>query len=250
MIGRRIGTIAGALLFVLGLSSTLAGKDEPPVAGGEYRILLGGRRIGWEKFSVFKGKEVEIRSEATLYWPEPTRFELRYRLGPSFQPEELEVEVVRGGRIGQIKLQRRGGDWRSEVQWKGGEKVRKDLGSREGTEVDFESPLFNGFIVRRLSLKPGEERVIPVIVFRLSDLSGRRAEHRYRRLDGGEVETEALGTVDGRAYELMDGETTRQFWTDPSGVVLLMRAELPEGELEHELVQIESKPGAWQPPRD
>ncbi len=147
-----------------------------------------------------------------------------------------------------MELKHRKKDWRSEVKGKGVKKRRQDLGPREGAEIDFDSPLFNGFIVRRLSLRPGEERLVEAIQFDVPELTGTRQRQTYRRLDDGEVETRATGPVVAAAYELVSGETTYQFWTDESGVVLIMRTELPEGLLEYELVRLESKPGAWSPP--
>ena len=247
MISVRVGMISGTLSLILGLSAA-AEKDRPPWATAEYEILLEGTRIGNEKVDVFKYKKYEVRSEATRFWPEPNRFELRYELGPSFAPKKLEVSASQGGQILEMELKHRKKDWRSEVKGKGVKKRRQDLGPREGAEIDFDSPRFNGFIVRRLSLRPGEERLVEAIQFDVPELTGTRQRQTYRRLDDGEVETRATGPVVAAAYELVSGETTHQIWTDESGVVLIMRTELPEGLLEYELVRLESKPGAWSPP--
>lgn len=247
---RRNGprTICGAFLLLFGLSTGLVGKERLPVATGEYQIILGGRRIGQEQFSIFRDKTYIVQSTATLYWPEPTRIELRYELGVSFQPKKLEVEVARAGQFTKMELKHRRDDWRVEIKGKGRKKVRQDLGSRAGTEVDFDSPLFKAFILRRLSLKPGEQREVDTIVLQLSDLKGERRQQTCRGLDAEEIESQALGMVQASTFELAIGEITHQLWTDSTGVVLLSRAELPEGKLEYELVRLDSKPGAWQPP--
>ena len=247
MVSLRVGMLSGTLLLLLGLSA-VAAKDRPPVATAEYEILLEGTRIGNEKVDVIKSKKYEVRSEATRFWPEPNRFELRYELGPSFVPKKLEVSASRDGQVLEMELKGRKKDWRSEVKGKNLKKRRQDLGPREGAEIDFDSPLFNGFIIRRLNLRPGEERVVEAIQFDLPELTGTRKRQAYRRIDDGEVETRATGPVVAAAYELRSGDTTRYIWTDASGVVLIMRTELPEGVLEYELVRLESKPGAWTPP--
>lgn len=247
MMCKRVGMLSAALLLLLVISAVATAKDRPPVASVEYEILLGGTRIGNEKIIVIKSKKYEVQSEATRFWPEPTRFELRYELGPSFVPKKLEVSASQGGQVLEMELKHRKKDWRSEVNGKGMKKRRQDLGSREGTEIDFDSPLFNGFIVRRLSLRPGEERLVDTLQFDLPELTGARTKQTYRRLDDDEVETRATGPVTAAAYELVSGDTTYEIWTDPSGVVLIMRAELPEGVLEYELVRLASKPGAWEP---
>jgi hypothetical protein len=218
------------------------------VASVEYEILLSGTRIGNEKINVIKSKKYEVLSEATLFWPEPTRFTLRYELGPSFVPKKLEVNSSQGGQVLEMELKRRKKDWRSEVKGKDVKNRRQDLGPREGAEIDFDSPLFNGFIIRRLSLRPGEQRIVETIQFDLPELTGTRKRQTYRRIDDGEVETRATGLVTAAAYELLNDDTTYEIWTDPSGVVLKMRAELPDGTLEYELVRLDSKPGAWSPP--
>lgn len=247
MISVRVGMLSGALSLLLGFSSAAA-KDRPPVATAEYEILLEGTRIGNEKVDVIKSKKYEVRSEATRFWPVPNRFELRYELGPSFVPKKLEVSASRDGQVLEMELKSRKKDWRSEVKGKNLKKRRQDLGPREGAEIDFDSPLFNGFIVRRLDLRPGEQRVVEAIQFDLPGLTGTRKRQTYRRIDDGEVETRATGPIVAAAYELSSGDTTDQIWTNESGVVLIMRTELPEGVLEYELVRLESKPGAWTPP--
>ncbi len=49
-------------------------KDKPPVATGEFQFLLVGKRIGEERFRVFKDKKnYRVESTITFYWPKPSQ---------------------------------------------------------------------------------------------------------------------------------------------------------------------------------
>ena len=114
-----------------------------------------------------------------------------------------------------------------------------------GAEVDFGSLLFNSVIARRLSLHPGEERKVDVIVLQLPDLNGKRTTHTYRRLEDEEIETKAKGTVQASVYELVGPEATHKLWFDSSGFALRGHFELPAGTFEHELVRLQEKKQVW-----
>jgi hypothetical protein len=84
-----------ALLLTLALVPG-ADKGELPVSLGEYQYFIGGKRIGEEQFRVFKKDGYRFESTRTLYYPEPSRQEIRYELEPSFEPKNSMMTTRAG----------------------------------------------------------------------------------------------------------------------------------------------------------
>jgi hypothetical protein len=232
-----------ALAFAAGSS----GKDDLPISVGEYQIRLGGERIGQEQFRVFKDKSYVIESTRTLYWPEPSRREMRYELEPTLEPKKLTLSVTRAGIVTELKLERQGENWRVETEGQDRDKKKHTLGRRSGTVVDFDSLVFNAVALRRLGLGAGEERSVEAITLALPDLAGARAKQTYRRLPDEELKTEFAGTIQASVYELAAGEATHRIWVAPSGAVLKAELDTVGGDQEVLLVRLTTPPGAWPP---
>ena len=126
-----------SLLITLALV-VAADKGQPSVSAGEYQYLIGGKRIGEEQFRVFKKDGYRIESTRTLYWPEPSRQEIRYELEPSFEPKKLSMVTTRAGIVTELELARKGENWRAEVKGQGRDKKKQELGRRKDAVVDFE----------------------------------------------------------------------------------------------------------------
>lgn len=234
-------------LTALALPAEISGKDDLPISVGEYQIRLGGQRIGQEQFRVFKDKSYVIESTRTLYWPEPSRREMRYELEPTLEPKKLSLSVTRAGIVTELKLERQGENWRVETKGQDRDKMKHVLGRRAGTIVDFDSLVFSAVALRRLGLGAGEERGVEAIVLALPDLVGARAKQTYRRLEDEELETEFAGTVHAAVYELEAGEATHRLWVAPSGAVLKATFDSVGGDQEVLLVRLTTPPGAWPP---
>jgi len=235
-----------SLLITLALVLA-ADKDQLPVSLGEYQYLLGGKRIGEEQFRVFKKDGYRIESTRTLYWPEPSRQEMRYELEPSFEPKKLSLVTTRAGIVTELELSRKGENWRSEVKGQGRDKKKNELGRRAGAVVDFDSLVFNALALKKLVLAAGEAKSVEAITLTLPDFAGARASQTYRRVEDEEIETEFAGKLEAAVYELTTGTTKHRLWVAPSGVVVKGVFEHSAGEREVRLVRLETKPGAWPP---
>jgi hypothetical protein len=243
-----VGTVCLAFSFVTGPSGLAAEKREL-VAKGTYEILLGGKRIGEERFIFFREKKkLVVESTATMYWPEPTRHEYRQEIVSSFQTKKLTFNLTRSGVITTLELKPHRDNWRLEVKGEGREKVRQELGRRADTEIDFGSLLFKSFILKRLSLNPGDERSVEAIALLLPDLNGKRSRQTYRRLEDEELETKLTSTVTASAYELETAGSTHRLWVGPSGFVLRALFDSPVGPFEYDLVHLDSN-WTFTPPR-
>jgi hypothetical protein len=244
--------VVGTTWLALSLVTAPAGmadKKREPVAMGTYEILLGGKRIGEEKFSVFEDKKkVVFESTATMYWPEPTRHEYVHEVGPSFQTKKLKFNLTRGGVRSSLELEPHRDIWRLEVRSEGRKKVLQELGHQADTEIDFGSLLFKSLILKRLGLKPGDERRVNVIALQLPDLIGKRGIQVYRRLEDEETETRLDTKMRASVYELEIGASTDRLWVHPSGFVLTARFDAPVGTFEYDLVHLESR-WSFTPPR-
>jgi hypothetical protein len=235
-----------ALLLTLALVPG-ADKSELPVSLGEYQYFIGGKRIGEEQFRVFKKDGYRFESTRTLYYPEPSRQEIRYELEPSFEPKKLSLVTTRAGIVTELQLARKGENWRAEVKGQGRDKRNQELGRRAGSVVDFDSLLFNALALKKLALGAGESRSVDAVTLTLPDFAGARASQTYRRLENEELETEFAGKLEAAAYELTAGTATHHIWVAPSGVVIKGVFEHPAGEREVRLVRLQTKPGAWPP---
>lgn len=224
-----------------------ADNGKLPVSVGEYHYLLGGERVGNEQFRVFKKDGYRIECTRTLYWPEPSRQEIRYELEASFEPKKLSLVTTRAGIVTELELARKGENWRSEVKGQGRDKKQQELGRRAGSVVDFDSLIFNALALKRLALGAGEARSVEAITLSLPDFAGARASQTYRRVEDEEIETEFAGKLEAAVYELTTGTTKHRLWVAPSGVVLKGVFEHTAGEREVRLVRLETKPGAWPP---
>jgi hypothetical protein len=224
-----------------------ADKDSHPVSVGEYRYLLGGERIGEEQFRVFKKDGYRIESTRTLYWPEPSRQEMRYELDTTFEPKKLSLVTIRAGIVTELELTRKGENWRSEVKGQGRDKKKHELGRRAGAVVDFDSLVFNALALKRLALTAGEARSVEAVTLALPDFAGARSSQTYQRVEDEEIETEFAGKLEAAVYELTTGTSKHRIWVAPSGVVLKGVLEQAAGEREVRLVRLETKPGAWPP---
>lgn len=242
----RVLAMAVAALSTPALSAASA-TNENPVSLGEYAILLGGERIGQEQFRVFKDKRYKIESTRTLYYPEPVRYVYLYEMERTFEPRKMELTVTRSGIVTELELKRSGKRWRLEVDGDARKKRRHELGSREGTIVDFDSALFKSLALRGMDLAPGGAQEVDAIGLQLPDLGGRREKHLYRRIDDEDIETEVKGAVKAAVYELVIAERSHRIWVDPSGIVLRGHFEQPGGDIDVELVRLKTKPGAWPP---
>ena len=239
-----------ACLFVAGASlapfaAARAGDEKLPTSTGEYQIRLDGERIGEEQFRVFKDKRVVLEATRMIYWPEPSRRELRFEMERSLEPRKLELTSTRGGVVTELELEGKGQNWRVEVEGQGRKKKRHELGRRAGTVVDFDSLLFNALAVRQLKLATGEERTVDAVALQLPDLAGQRVQQTYRRVDGETLETEFAGAVETAVYELEHSEATHRLWVDANGVVLKGVFDRPGGEVGIVLVRLKTAPGAW-----
>ncbi len=242
----RLSLMLASLAPVI-MSASAIGKDDPPVSTGEYQIRLGGKRIGEEQFRVFKSKGYVIESTRMLYWPEPTRTELRYELEASREPKKLNMTVTRGGIVTELELTRRGDNWRVEVKGQGRDKKKQELGRRAGSTVDFDSLLFNTLALEKLLVPEGASKEIDVITLALPDVAGTRERQTYRRVPDEEIETEALGKLKAAVYEIEAGSATHRLWVAPSGIVVRGVFDRIGGEQETLLVRLKSAPGAWPP---
>lgn len=230
------------LALVLG-----ADKGQLPVSVGEYQYLIGGKRIGEEQFRIFKKDGYVIESTRTLYWPEPSRQELRYELESSLEPKKLSLMTTRAGIVTELELTRKGENWRSEVKGQGRDKKKHELGRRAGAVVDFDSLIFNSLALKRLVLTPGEARSVEAVTLTLPDFAGARASQTYRRVEDEEVETDFSGKLETAVYELSAGTAKHRLWVAPSGLVVKGIFEHTAGEREVRLVRLQTKAGAWPP---
>ncbi len=233
----------GGVVLLLVPSMASAKKKTVPLAKGEYRITLEDERIGQEKFSIYREKnKVIVESQTTLFWPVPTRHDCRFEVDSEFLPKKLEMTVSRSGEVAELELERHRENWRLEIEREGQDKVRQDLGSQAGAEIDFGALVFSGLLTRRITLQPEAERDVEVLVFDLSTAKGTRTKRSYERFDEEEVEIEAEGKVRASLYEVDGDGPVRRLWIDPSGYVLRARSELPDaGTLEYELVNLDAK---------
>jgi hypothetical protein len=235
-----------SLLITLALV-VAADKGQPSVSAGEYHYLIGGKRIGEEQFRVFKKDGYRIESTRTLYWPEPSRQEIRYELEPSFEPKKLSMVTTRAGIKTELELARKGENWRAEVKGQGRDKKKQELGRRKDAVVDFDSLIFNALALKRLAIGAGETRSVEAVTLALPDFAGVRASQTYRRVDDEEIETEFAGKLEATVYEITAGTAKHRLWVAPSGVVVKGVFEHPAGEREVRLVRLETRPGAWPP---
>jgi hypothetical protein len=248
-----IRAIASPLPYVVVVSTALIAsaaastKDKLPVSLGEYSISLAGERIGQEQFRVFKEKRYKIESTRTIYFPEPVRYQYLYEMERSLEPRKLELTVTRSGVVTELELKRSGKRWRLEIDGDARDKRRHELGSRDGTVVDFDSALFKSLALRAMQIAPGGEQEVEAVGLQLPDLGGRRSKHLYRRLEDEEIETELKGTVLAAVYELVIDERSHRIWVDPSGIILRGHFERPGGDVDFELVRLKTQPGAWPP---
>jgi hypothetical protein len=224
-----------------------ADKGQAPVSAGEYQYLLGGKRIGEEQFRVFKKDGYRIESTRTLYWPEPSRQEIRYELESSFEPKKLSMVTTRAGIVTELELARKGENWRAEVKGQGRDKKKQELGRRQGAVVDFDSLIFNALALKRLAIAAGETRSVEAVTLALPDFAGARASQTYRRGDDEEIETEFAGKLEAAVYEITAGALKHRLWVASSGVVVKGVFEHPAGEREVRLVRLETRPGSWPP---
>ena len=224
-----------------------ADNDRTPVSSGEYQYLLGGKRIGEEQFRVFKKNGYRIECTRTLYWPEPSRQEIRYELEASFEPKKLSLVTTRAGIVTELELARKGENWRAEVKGQGRDKKKQELGRRAGAVLDFDSLIFNALALRRLALASGEAKSVEAVTLSLPDFAGARGPQTYRRVESEEIETGFGGKVEAAVYELTAGETKHRLWVAPSGVVLKGVLELAAGEREVRLVRLETKGASFLP---
>ncbi len=236
-----------SLLITLAL--VLEADGGLPVSHGEYQYFLGGERIGEEQFRVFKKDGYRIESTRTLYWPEPSRQEIRYELEESLEPKKLSMVTTRAGIVTELELSRKGDNWRSEVKGQGRDRKKQELGRRAGAVVDFDSLVFNSMALKRMPLTAGEARSVEAITLALPDFAGSRASQTYRRLEDEEIDTGFAGKLEAAVYELSAGTAKHRLWVAPSGVVLKGLFEHAAGEREVRLVRLETKPGAgaWPP---
>jgi hypothetical protein len=234
--------ISGVVLLLVG-SEAMAKKKTVPLAKGEYRITLEEERIGQEKFSIFREKDkIIVESQTTLFWPVPTRHDCRFEIDSELQPKKIEMTISRSGDVAELELKHHRENWRLEIEREGQDKIRQDLGSRAGAEVDFGGLVYSGLLTRRIRLQPEAKRQVEVLVLDLSTAKGSRTKRSYERFDEEEVETEAEGKVRASLYEIEGDGPIRRLWIDPSDFVLRARSEIPEaGTLEYELVNLDAK---------
>src|SRR3990172_11990037 len=218
-----------SLLITLALVLA-ADKDQLPVSLGEYQYLLGGKRMGEENFGVFKKDGYRIESTRTLYWPEPSRQEMRYELEPSFEPKKLSLVTTRAGIVTELELTRKGENWRSEVKGQGRDKKKTELGRSKGAVVDFDSLVFNALALKRLALAAGEARSVEAITLALPDFAGARSSQTYRRVEDEEIETEFAGKLVAAVYELTTGTTKHRPWSGPPGAAWRGSLKTPPAE--------------------
>jgi hypothetical protein len=242
--GRRLVYLAVGVTLAA-MSNVASAKDPVPVSSGELQYRLDGERIGEEQFRVYRDKRLVIETTRTLYYPEPVRQELRYELEKTLEPRKLEMSAVRGGIVTELKLERKGENWRVEVKGQGRKSRKHELGRYRETVVDFDSPLFNSLAVRRLGLGPEQHGQVEAITLALPDFDGARASQTYRRVEDEEIEG-PNGLVQAAVYEIEVGESNHKLWVDPSGIALKGVFERPLGELEVVLVRMKAKAGtAW-----
>ena len=225
----------------------IAGGDEKlPHSLGDYEVRLNGERIGEEQFRVYKDQRYVLETTRTLYWPEPMRYEVRYELERSLEPREAQLVATRGGIVTELKLERKGENWRAEVKGQGRKKKKHELGRRAGTIVDFESPLFDALALKRMELGVGEHRQVEAIAMAYPDLVASREPQTYARVEDEELETPFGGTVTASVYELTRNEATHRLWLGPSGMILKTTTERPgNNQMETVLVRLKSPSGPW-----
>lgn len=243
MASSRVVSVA-LVLSVLTWSRAPAFADEKPtLATGEYRILLGGKRIGDEQFRIGKGKGFVIKATKTLYWPEPSREELSFQLDAGFRPDRVLLEATRASLLTSLEIRAQGKNWRSETKGRGLKSVKQELGRRDGSEIHLGSPLFHWVILKRFALGPEDSGTIDAVTLALPALGGKREPLAYRRLPDEETESEALGKVSTAVYEVTFPDSTERLWVAPSGFPLRSRRESPAGTIETVLVRLQMKPG-------
>ncbi len=221
-------------------------KDKPPVATGEFQFLLVGKRIGEERFRVFKDKkDYRIESTTTFYWPKPSAQHYEWKLDRSLQPDKLDHDLREGGKVITVELRKKGKNWRSEVKGKNVKKVKEDMGLRQSAEIDFGSPLFQWITFRHLKLAEGEKKDVEVIVLEAPKPKVARIERTYTRLPDEGVQADVQGEVVASIYDVTQSESSYRLWLDPSGFPIRTERETPDGLLEIRLVRFDKHPRAW-----
>ena len=221
-------------------------KDKPPVATGEFQFLLVGKRIGEERFRVFKDKkDYRIEATATFYWPKPSAQHYEWKLDRSLQLDKLDHDRREGGKVVTVELRKKGKNWRSEIKGKNVKKVKQDMGQRQSVEIDFGSPLFQWITFRHLKLVEGEKEGIEVILLETPGPKVKRIKRTYTRLPDEEVQAQVQGKVVASVYEITQSESSYRLWLDPSGFPIRTERETPEGPLEIRLVRFDKHPRAW-----
>lgn len=232
------------LLMALFSSFAAASDDKTPFSQGEYEIRLNGQRIGQEQFRVFQDKRPVIEITHVLYYPEPSRRELRYELESGFEPRKLEIVSTRGGIVTELKLERKGDNWRAEVEGQGRKKKRHELGRIQGTVVDFDSPLFDSITLGQLRLNVGETRNVDAVTLMLPDFFAAREPQAFTRVEDEELETQALGKLNATVYEQNAQGAVHRLWLSPAWVVLKETFEKPGNEeMEIVLTRLRTEPG-------
>ena len=238
--------LAGFLTTGLITGAAAMAKDEPPVATGEFQFLLVGKRIGEERFRVFKKKkEYRLESTATFYWPKPTAQHYEWKLDRSLQPDKLDYDLREGGKVITVELRKKGKNWRSEIKGKNVKKVKEDMGLRQSAEIDFGSLLFQWITFRHLKLAEGEKKDVEVIVLEAPKPKVARIERTYTRLPNGEVQAPVQGSVVASIFEVTQSESSYRLWLDPTGFPIRTERETPDGPLEVRLVRFDKDPRAW-----
>ena len=238
-----------ALAAVLTTGVGAMAKDQPPVATGEFQYLLVGKRIGEERFRVFKGKkDYRVESTTTFYWPRPSQQEFEWELDRSLQPDELDHYLREGGKVVTVELRKKGKNWRSEIKGKDIKKVKQDMGQRQSVEIDFGSPLFQWITFRHLKLVEGEKKGVEVILLETPEPKEpkvTRIKRTYTRLPDEDVQAQVQGNVVASVYEITQSESSYRLWLDPSGFPIRTERETPDGLLEIRLVRFDKHPRAW-----
>ena len=240
------GVVLAAFLITGGGSIA---KDKPPVATGEFQFLLVGKRIGEERFRVFKGrKDYRVESTTTFYWPKLSQQQYEWKLDRSLQPDKLDHDLKEGGKVITVELRKKGKNWRSEIKGKGIKKVKQDMGQRQSVEIDFGSPLFQWITFRHLKLVEGEKKGVEVILLETPEPKKpkvTRIKRTYTRLPDEEVQAPVQGKVVASVYEITQSESSYRLWLDPTGFPIRTERETPDGPLEIRLVRFDKQPRAW-----
>jgi hypothetical protein len=173
------------------------------------------RLLVWRGLDSSRAESTHVRiegdrllAEGTQLGPEPYRLDYQLRTGPEFVTESLELSLLNGGGLRQLRLVRYpGGSWTAD------DRPLPELDGALDCDV-LASPIFNSMpVLRHAMVAGGEARDLVMAFVTVPDLAVTRSEQRYTPLGDGRV-------------NYASGDFSADIHFDPEGLVTLYEGYL------------------------